>query len=1094
MAASRTVYEFLAEAAVSKPVAGGPTYMEGAVGPYTNLYYECARLVALFTIADLRHDFGYELNAMSGGETLGILLCKNICAAFYTKDNAGYNKLLVEISKIYTENITSDTTAKSVMKKEFNDFYDRVITPNRAIWGTYYAARYDDSGSEPLLYSDLVKANATHKKITGNSGKDTVVVVDALYGNPVDHIFSMHKSTDQSYYIYNYASALDAASKPIGTVHNYMHTYIQKVIPPHIIPSAYTGFGSTVTINEFKYEQVSPGHANSTWKTGVTVGSGPGVITGVFSPYQEASVDNLALVPVRGGAKKEEIEAALLAKNNKFNVGQTIANHIFKSLGDRLQTFTMMVATLVNYTKNGDLRQNNDLGGPELNFHGKHLIQFTNDILECMNNYLMQKNTAFTGLQKVIYYEYIPREPLTRVKVLAFFSERGASIRQMLSNIASKNIVNIHSGNSILNSIYGACTAREAANYCTRHPLFSNFVGKVPTAAQLGAVITDANFQSFVPLMADNIEASIIEKNYPIEITEEEVDREIGTMKWNMTIIDSEIQTNQGMFSSHDSKYNLYARYLAEVTSLENNLTMQGITQNTELLANCILYLLNNRFINTLIFDDLTKVYTTLINIDTSHTGRRLPFIILLSTFQEPLRSTLMGMYLAISNRINETPIKSLEAANELLVWIDGAMRKYPGIEIDVKVASANHVASKFYKMAVYIKLINTLRANLKPLIAAILATNNLGAADVPEKKASAKKSKPTIRPLGVSKSIKPTIRPVSAAKSIRPITASKSTKLGKSVKDRILIKIKAAVIDGKAHYTALQQSDAITIIANGLTRQRGGSRSSAKQTIEDLCIKKLEFMFDVINHPNNTYALGTILYLTNILALIVEDYNTLKTSKSKPHLLQTSVVRQLTPILEEDEELEGQTGGTRQSGRSVGSQLILVQSRGAAPAASVEWVPQQPGSKIMVARSVTRRLSPKFPGTGRRLGASPVRAASPVKGASPVKVISRKEGLSRIEKQLVAFFWLGVNRHPEQLKLEQGVYNELLPIDGIAAIGNIINQVFWQPFFLYNKSSYESVMQLFESKYLPSLKQSMSAPKISKRSSTRRTRKASSA
>ena len=102
-----TVYEFLEQNA--------PTYSGGAAGNYTVLYYKCAELVALFTIADLRHDFGEELNAISGGETLGIWLCKDICSAFYVRGNAKYRELLKDVLTTYAE-ITSDTTAKSVMK------------------------------------------------------------------------------------------------------------------------------------------------------------------------------------------------------------------------------------------------------------------------------------------------------------------------------------------------------------------------------------------------------------------------------------------------------------------------------------------------------------------------------------------------------------------------------------------------------------------------------------------------------------------------------------------------------------------------------------------------------------------------------------------------------------------------------------------------------------------------------------------------------------------------------------------------------------------------------------------------------------------
>ena len=89
-----TVYEFLEQASLTYRGGAG-----GAGDAGADLYYQCARFISLFTIADLRHDFQNELDIPFQDKTIGQSLCEFICAAYFDAGPA-YDTLLTEIQTL----------------------------------------------------------------------------------------------------------------------------------------------------------------------------------------------------------------------------------------------------------------------------------------------------------------------------------------------------------------------------------------------------------------------------------------------------------------------------------------------------------------------------------------------------------------------------------------------------------------------------------------------------------------------------------------------------------------------------------------------------------------------------------------------------------------------------------------------------------------------------------------------------------------------------------------------------------------------------------------------------------------------------------
>jgi hypothetical protein len=1102
---NRTVYEFLEQAA--------PTHRGGA-GAAVDLYYQCARFVSLFTIADMRHDFEIELDITVNGKTIGQWICENICAAYYDPGQR-YTALLTEVRTIYDTNLTSDTTAKSFIKRELNNFYDTVITPNSAVWGPdYYSTRYDDAGSEPLQY-DAFHIPMTYNKITSGNPEESSILVDAQMGNPLEALFKSYPK--RSSVIYNYACALDAASKPIATAPDYLVPFIQKRLEttPYVIPATYIGFGSPISV-QFNF--------NGEWQTTVSAKVGGTTITDTFSYLKKASVNELGIIAVRGGMTKAEMEADI-AKLGAISLVHAIAKHIFKSLGDRLQTFSMKDSELIktDYEQNTNLQSNTAWPppAPTLNVRTKHMLEFTNDILQSINNYLMQTNTAYTGLHKIIYYEYRPLVPPSVDSVRAYFANQNQinTIFNAISEIV-RITVNIYNLNTLMSTIYDACTARNAIKYCLNHTLFRNFLIVdnnelrliKPSIDTIAALFTEANFRSFLPLMTTNIKQLILEKNLPMEINDDEIATQFTQISYNMNTLNENTKALGGVLQQK-TIMDIYIQYCSIIQSVVSLLEKIEIVNNVFLLANILLYKIDLSVINNYLFKDdriigqLLKLY----NADGSAMrGTAINSVLSKSHLSDALQNQFRNeLYRDLVQRIVSAPINSLQdvnqryddiqnAANSYITTLRGTAAGNPALLYVCDLLSSTvTLTMPYFAMGIAIKLIQTNQAGLQAILTSIINTNSLNTVSIKPERSS---KKMTAKKGTVKKGVRAPTRPKGINKSAFPNPANKA-------RSGLILTIKETKIGDKSVFTALRMSDITSRIVNVIFKSQGkvlttgrarllkGGGSKPKELpIIDLCMKKIELISGTINEKDNQFYKNTLLYLINILSVILDDYYALKKSKSVPRVLHTSLLSRSLSTIREDEI--DQTGGSRSK-----ASVVMVQGSGAP---SQQFTPIAPGSRIMVLSSAASKKFVPFSGVGRRLR-SP---SPPPKGASPVITISRKEGISRVEKQLYAFFWLGLDRSAQQLEIERTIYSDLLPINDLFSVGHALNQIFWQPFFNHCKEPCENIYNIFTNEYLPMMKQTLSAPARlrsprrsasprrtkSKRSTTRKRSKAASA
>jgi hypothetical protein len=126
---------------------------------------------------------------------------------------------------------------------------------------------------------------------------------------------------------------------------------------------------------------------------------------------------------------------------------------------------------------------------------------------------------------------------------------------------------------------------------------------------------------------------------------------------------------------------------------------------------------------------------------------------------------------------------------------------------------------------------------------------------------------------------------------------------------------------------------------------------------------------------------------------------------------------------------------------------------------------------------------------SGPKIKVAAAASPKPPKSTASVTVLSRKEGVSLVEKQLYAFFWLGLDRSAQQLEIENTLYADLLPMNDLFSVGHALNQIFWQPFFNHCKEPCENIYNIFTNEYLPMMKQTLSAPPVLRRSGSPRRR-----
>jgi len=266
-------------------------------------------------------------------------------------------------------------------------------------------------------------------------------------------------------------------------------------------------------------------------------------------------------------------------------------------------------------------------------------------------------------------------------------------------------------------------------------------------------------------------------------------------------------------------------------------------------------------------------------------------------------------------------------------------------------------------------------------------------------------------------------------------------------------------------------------LIASKLIKMRGGgssksrsqSRSKRRADLEELCALKLAYMNCTIGQRDNQYAANTLFDAQELLERLVIDYDNLKRSHRKPVIVQSSSYIKLKPepdvklatIFENDEEVEQDGGGTQT--------VTMTQQKSTGTRQTIRLS----GSKIHTFGSKT--VISVATESGKPLSVS--KKSSP---SVKVEVISRRVARKLLEQRLLAFFWLGFRRNFEHIEFESKVFGRVLPTFATSYIGDVHNQIFWQPLGMYSDLSLEVLGRRFEDMVLPRFEEEVASPRRS--------------
>lgn len=1098
----------------------GPT---PATGNIAAIYDACVKMLSLFAIADLRHDFESELDidirTDLGSENIGAYLCRFICSTFYNIGTPKFTALNTFILHAYATNMSTDAAAKKSILDYLAIFYNTVIVPNRALFvDTAYLAPYDSSSKGTYIYensADLAGANAAlgmaYTAITGGNPTSTYILVDAQMGNPLERIFS--KKTDKTNVIYNFTSAMDAASKPIASMHTYLNAYVQKPFAANTtdIPQHLTTFGAQFTPRDFDYA--------GEWKTSVKLQLGHATLTETFGPRSKASVDELALVPVRAGMTRQQIEeevkkltTAQLSQHQKI-----AANHIFKSLGDRLQSALIMkiYKGILSYYLNGNLTLNGIVAAAHLKTLADtdNIIEFTNDILASVQNYLMQVNTVFTGNKQVVVYIYNVASAVTKATITQLFIKEAAMLYTAISAI-KKYPVSVADANSFLFTVFNAFATNRTFIFCQNHFLFKLFTGdKIPTDDQIRYAIKDDNYKSLISFQQDPIQR-LKEVSIPPEISSDAFNSNIRTILLNIATLDREAKSVRSDLLAVNTFYNNYALI---ATSLEHYLSY-CIPSSTFILTHLLIKLLapnvstqlyvNNIFSNSLLtFDRGTKlvnVYSQAIKgyftekegVEHSKAegvfGKIFADIATLKVIP-----TLMGIVSGIgiiNARIDATGDDRIKAVYSFLA-------PYANIGI---VINALKSADKPQILALLENIVTLSISNVNKVVVLSKNAKKKVSKSVSQKTKTAKSSKKAV---GQLKSVRAT--KLSSARQLKSARATKTSSVpipsvprftvplerhpradrirgmtsatfsepkyhdieyitgGKiELQDKsILSKVKAGFgklltvsLEGVTYYV---EKISKSLFGQRGTQKAGGSRSLKRIGAEELALLKVGFIEHIIGRADYRYAAYTHYMAKNFLDVLLGDYYAVRKSRSAPVSIRSLSARPLSVIVEEEEGIDyNAEGGSRPSGSTT------VTESGSVAAAQISRLPGfAPGSRVYGFSSASAS------DTGRSFIVNPLAEHGSVQKTSSgekVEFVTKAEGKEIINQQLLAFFWLGFSRSPEFVEMEQKVFSRLLPAFDISYIGDIQNEIFWQPLLAQIDVPVEDFFTLFELSVLP--------------------------
>ncbi len=1018
-----------------------------AVAPgIPKLYEDVSRLLGVFALADMRHDFGRgaDIFIVSAKKTIGQLFCDYVAAAFYAPASARYKELAAYLRETYDESLTSNKVAIAFFKSEMDDFFlNRFGAYRAAFTADAYVRYYDSCAVDTFDYDTPAKLNHILTVISPeHSRANQAILVDAMMGNPMEKIFNKGAGT-QPNYLYNFASVMDAAPKAAADVHTYMKTLVQVNPTVPNIHRAYTSFGAQTDIVDFR-------QAAGIWETTAQITANDNTIRETFSVLHKASVNNMGLMLVRG---KGAAGGAAGQVAGGVNIFEILVQHLFKSLGDRLQNFSVSRAgiPLINYMQVVDIKTGAPLAGSKaITAADKNILVFTNDEMNNYQLFMMRINSIYTGFATVTPYANQSTVPLKVEDVQKYFIDRAAPMHAALK-AAPQPLLIVNTPDTIRATLHESLTRQRVLAVIAGNRLLALMKTKAPSADEIRAVITAANFGSYTNLMSDTIIDYLRRAAMPKEMSIKFIKATLAKYYAEASALNRALYYRQGAVTNDD-----YTAWFTMVNGLKAFFETLGLTPTyAYMAANAILCLYNN--INLYLYKNGSLIKWLTKGADQE---------IVKGISAIPIDASVLTAYNAfIKAEIAKSPVVAAKSDTYLSIMC-------------LRIVSGTGYEPLMKKVFEPVNVAFVSKERIEEALIAALPPEEIVEAPLPPPPPPPPQKKGKTKPLKVTKvtlktkkttlSKKTTLarktrktteapKPTKEAKRVEEqkskllkfSTGIRATRQAMLTKSRMVKKLtvgdyhpraahiaallQPAVTDGEIEAYSRVGSDeplgffwrpvsAIREAYNSFISYIGGMAGGGTRTREreqklvELCILKLNCM--ALNIQKSPVYAADLLAGSALVTTIMEDMKAIRSSKSRPVLLQSSLSR-----VEEEEGT--QTGGTR-------TQTIMM----------VE--PPKPKTHLVL-----------------HLKASKSAPDMTLASGTKVKILSGPQAKSLLEQRLAAFLWLGFNRSRETLRLEAEVSASLIGVDEFTADAHY--DLFWASLFDFADKPYEYFAQKFE-------------------------------
>jgi hypothetical protein len=384
-----------------------------------HMYDFTAKLLSVFAICDLRHDFEWVLDVEYEKKTkVSSILLSHICNGFYkvdTPNNETLFKYMVNEFKTINNHASAVSTFEEVMVTYFQN---TVVSEclSKFFVSSAYAKHYLDRIVKKYHIDDMndklwEDTYDTDKRLDG--GKPVAILVDAQTGRPASRMFLPEGINADSkppprvvskthIYIYNRTSINDAACKGSSDAHLRFHLCLDDAAGPISFSTTDMMCGSELSLSM----PTKNGDILEIMNTQVILSEESDPITYgyTFSNNEKSSVNEMAGVTLRGNKGRTSANINRIIEQVSDDPLQYTAKLICKSSGDRCQTHSLRSPFLHKLvTEETPIKDacTGSIGTRKENFDDYSVFLLTNDYLAAAQAYLAQVNTIYSSVNKV---------------------------------------------------------------------------------------------------------------------------------------------------------------------------------------------------------------------------------------------------------------------------------------------------------------------------------------------------------------------------------------------------------------------------------------------------------------------------------------------------------------------------------------------------------------------------------------------------------------------------------------------------------------------------------------------------------------------